>query len=62
MWKCSGGIGGSNQSKFSLRGRIFEFDEGVSEWREAIGYSVINMAINVSVSNETMDNFGWTHK
>jgi len=61
MWESSGRIGGPNQGEFSLSGGIFEFDESIGEGREAIGYSVVDMAINVGVSNEAMHNFGWTH-
>jgi hypothetical protein len=54
-------IGSSNKCKFSLGGWIFEVHKSVSKWRKAIGNSVVNAAIDVCVSYESMNDFSSTH-
>ncbi len=54
-------VSSPDKSEFSLSRGILEIDEGVSEWGEAIGDSVFDIAVNVGVSYEAMDDFGSTH-
>lgn len=61
MGKGGWGIGSADKCEFSLCGRIFKVDKGVSKRRKAVCYSVMDAAIDVSISYEAMDHFSSTH-
>lgn len=56
------GIGGADESEGSIVGGIFEGEASVSKGREPVGHSVVDVTIDIGVSNEAMDHFSATHQ
>jgi hypothetical protein len=61
MRKSSGGVCGSDEVKGSLCSGISECDESISEGAEAIGYSIVDIAVEVGRAYESMDNLRAAH-
>ena len=61
MSKSVRGVCGSNESQGSILLGILEGDKGILEGVEAVGNSVVDIAVDISVSDELVDNFCCTH-
>ena len=56
-----GGVGGADEGEGALVLGVLEGEEGVLEGIEAVGNSVVDIAIDVGVSDKLVDNFSRTH-
>jgi len=56
-----GGVGSSNEGEGAVVVGVLEGEEGVLEGVEAVGNPVVDVAIDVGVSDELVDNFSRTH-
>lgn len=61
MSEGGGGVGGSDEVEGALSGGIFEGDEGVVEGVEAVGYSIMDVAVEVGGAYKSMNNLGAAH-
>lgn len=61
MWQGGWGVGSSNESQLSLSSGILKVDEGVCERWKSISDSVMDIAVDIGVSNESMDDFVSAH-
>lgn len=55
------GVGGPDQSEGAVVLGILEGDKSVLEGVEPIGHSVVDIAIDVSISDEAVEDLGTTH-
>lgn len=55
MWQSGWRVGCSNESELSLGSGIFKVDKGICKWRKSVSYSIMDMAIDVCVSDEAMN-------
>ena len=61
MCQGSGWVGGSNKSEGALGCGIGEGDLSIFEGVGSICDTIIDVAINIGVSNEAVNDFGSTH-
>lgn len=61
MCEGVGGVGGADEGEGAIVLGVLESEEGVLEGVEAVGNSVVDIAIDVGVSDKLVDNFSRTH-
>ena len=61
MSESVGRVGGSNESESTIIFGVIECDKGIFKGIESVGHSVIDIAIEVGVSDKPMNNFSCTH-
>ena len=61
MGESGGWVGGADESESTVVLGVFEGNESVFEGVESVGDSIVNVAIDVGVPDETMDNLSSTH-
>ena len=61
MWQSGWRVGCSNESELSLGSGIFKVDKGICKWRKSVSYSIMDMAIDVCVSDEAVNNSSSAH-
>ena len=52
-----GGVGGADEGEGAFGGGVGEGGEGVGEGSETVGHAVVDVAFDVGVADETMDDF-----
>ena len=55
MGQCSGGVGSADESESSVMFGILQYGHCVFEWVVSVGHSVVNVALDVGVSDESVD-------